>query len=63
MTRKDFVLLAEAIESASRRAAAAGSRDARLGVAMAASSLSWALADTNPFFDRRRFLDACGVEE
>lgn len=58
MSRKDFVLIAEAIRFA--RKDAGGDYKA---VDIVAQRLGWALTDSNPQFDRERFLKACGVEE
>lgn len=57
MTRKDYVLIAEALCVA---------RDIPCGTVLQMHStialeLASALADTNPRFDRERFLRACGV--
>ena len=66
MTRKDYVLLAQAI--ASLRAVypqqpIESGRDAGFdhGTKQAAQYIAAALASENPRFDRERFLKACGV--
>ena len=66
MTRKDFELIASAIRTRTP------SRVARTNAAMDAGAfqacediarrLADTLADTNPRFDKARFLRACGVE-
>lgn len=59
MTRKDYVLLAEALKEAHAYAIDAARR---LGVMSAAHHVCDALANDNPRnFDRDRFLKACGV--
>ena len=52
MTRKDYQLIAQAIADTWCDAAA------QLAIA---ENIAKALADTNPFFDRDRFLAMCGV--
>ena len=59
MTRKDYILIAEAIEpviSASHFDSARKDGARRVAVRVAA-----ALSADNPRFDRERFLKACGV--
>jgi hypothetical protein len=51
MTRRDFELIADAV----RRANNGGPEAERV-----AASLAAALATRNPFFDRARFMTACG---
>jgi hypothetical protein len=67
MTRKDYVLIADAIrglladidrESAGMRAALAGER---LGVRSVAHRLADQLRQDNARFDRTRFIEACGL--
>lgn len=58
MTRKDYVLIAEALRVA---------REIPCGTVLqmhstVALELAGTLADTNPRFDRERFLKAAGVE-
>lgn len=48
MTRKHFVAIAIALKDAST-------------VTEAAKNIATALAQTNPAFDRAKFLEACGV--
>lgn len=56
MTRKDYVLIAEAIR---RENDAPGYAEKNRGVVYAIAA---ALASENPRFDRARFLKACGLE-
>jgi hypothetical protein len=60
MTRKDYVLLAEALNAAFSRSTA-DKADKADGIARAAIELADALAADNPRFDRERFLKAAGV--
>ena len=53
MSRKHFTAIARAISEADMQ------QDARRTVALA---LAATLAQTNPAFDRHRFLAACGVQ-
>lgn len=55
MTRKDYVLLAQAIRGSF---AAVKNAEQQNGVKTAAERLSDALAADNPRFDRTRFLEA-----
>ena len=59
MTRKDYVLIAAALDAARR---ASNDDDVQEGVTFAARHLCIDLAATNPRFDRERFLEACGVQ-
>lgn len=63
MTRKDYVLIAEALKHARDQIPATGEHVAHelLGNSSSARSIANALADDNPRFDRARFLQACGV--
>lgn len=56
MTKKDFELIAQAIEAVVRRYPV----DV-LPLLRVASSVADSLAEDNPKFDRARFLTACGV--
>lgn len=56
MTRKDYVVIAEAIRKASQ---APGYAERN---AFVAHAIADALAADNPRFDRARFLSACGVK-
>lgn len=58
MTRKDYVLLAEAIKAAVE----ATDYPERLGALLAANEIAHRLQQDNPRFDRARFLKACGLE-
>lgn len=60
MTRKDFELIARALAETREGVA---SPEQKRGVEMAARVLGTYLRDTNPRFDRGRFVRACGVEE
>ncbi len=63
MTRKDYVLIAEALKNA--RPDPHGttiSRHRYDGWHVSACALADALANDNPRFDRERFLKACGAE-
>lgn len=59
MTRKDYVLIAAALQAAMRHAA--GVPTAQTGIEHAARELCFALASDNSRFDRVRFLNAVGV--
>ncbi len=61
MTRKDYVLLAEAIASAYAAIPAPENPHETNGVRRVASHVADALARDNPRFDRERFLKAAGV--
>lgn len=74
MTRKDFELIANSIELINRQYVAeidnpdntAEERaffiGARRGIQLAANNLASRLSISNPRFDGKRFLAACGVE-
>ena len=57
MTRKDYVLIATALDAAR---CASNDDDVQEGVTLAARYLCIDLAATYPRFDRDRFLKACG---
>lgn len=57
MTRKDYVLIADAL----KHAAACDPGTEGGGIYRAAVCIADALAADNPRFDRARFLQACGV--
>lgn len=59
MTRKDYVLIAEAVAEAIGDMVDHPARVA--GGHQVARSLARSLCTTNPLFDRERFLTACGV--
>ena len=64
MTRKDYVLLADALARAARNVTAAGLTDhtAHTTWCECAATVADALARDNPRFDRARFLKAAGVQ-
>lgn len=55
MTRKDYELIAEALDHVYRQTELA---EAQYGVKLAAHRIADALASTNPRFDRERFIFA-----
>lgn len=61
MTRKDYELIAGVINGAMQNweGFTPEAEEALIGLAR---SLSHKLGDYNPNFDRKRFLDACGVK-
>lgn len=59
MTRKDYVLLAAALRRA--RPDSFSEEPARVQFVTDCMNIATALANTNPRFDRERFLTACGV--
>ena len=63
MTRKDYILIAAALERSKPLPIANPKMDAvrRSVFEMAARNIADALAQDNPRFDRERFLKACGV--
>ena len=61
MTRKDYVLIAEAIKRANENWTGFAP-EAGLAIEGLAKSLSVQLVIDNPRFDRARFLTACGVK-
>ena len=58
MTRKDYILLADALKAA----AYALNPPERNGALLAANEISHCLAEDNPRFDRVRFLKAAGLD-
>jgi len=58
MTRKDYILIAAAIQSAMIQ----GYSGAEWARQCVAHNIALALANDNPRFDRERFLKACGVQ-
>ena len=60
MTRKDYVLLADVINTA-RKVVIVGEGTTLVSVAHLANTLATELEIDNPRFDRHRFLIACGV--
>lgn len=66
MSKKDFVLIANAIKN--QVDVYAGENDniainVRYGIERVAKSLANDLQASNPRFDYRRFLEACGIKE
>jgi hypothetical protein len=61
MTRKDYVLIAGVIQNANYTASKFKDTSGASMLTHVAIELSDALAETNPAFDRVRFLSACGV--
>jgi hypothetical protein len=63
MTRKDYVLIAEAIKGAVNYEQNFNNNEAGANsLQFLALTLSSVLAGDNPRFDSARFLDACGVK-
>lgn len=65
MTRKDYQLIASAIDNSRPEILGANSPDARQRhdtCDLVARTMAKSLAADNPNFDRDRFLRACGVE-
>lgn len=62
MTRKHFEALAAVLKDHAV-SARDGSRDEQHRVAWIAADVATICASFNPYFDRTRFLKACGVEE
>ena len=58
MTRKDYVLLAEALKAA----AYALNPPERTGALLAANEIAHRLKQDNSRFDRKRFLEAAGLD-
>ena len=58
MTRKDYQLIAGALKDA----LGAIDHPQRAGAVLAAQELAYRLRDDNPRFDRKRFLEACGLD-
>ena len=58
MTRKDYQLIAGALKDA----LGAVDHPHRTGAVLAAQELAYRLRDDNPRFDRKRFLEACGLD-
>lgn len=58
MTRKDYILLAEALKNA----ICALNKTERTGALLAANEISHRLKQDNPRFERKRFLEACGMD-
>jgi len=60
MTRKDYVLIAEALNSARLDMKEMPHGDRTYGTYQAAESIAYALRRTNPRFEKARFMEACG---
>jgi hypothetical protein len=58
MTRKDYILLAEALKAA----AYALNPPERTGALLAANEIAHRLKQDNPRFDRHRFIQACQLD-
>ena len=61
MTRKDYVLIADAIKTQIELSTKYEEEESRAGAQNIAYDLAWKLSEDNPRFDRDRFLVACGV--
>jgi hypothetical protein len=61
VTRKDFVLIADVLRIAGKRANIPGAIPDMVRLSMLANDMASELARTNGAFDRERFLKACGV--
>lgn len=61
MTRKDFKLIASVLNGAMQNWEGF-TPEAEEAVRGIAKSMATKLQDTNPLFDRAKFLDACGVK-
>ncbi|MGP1614994.1 MAG: hypothetical protein ACTS5Y_08085 [Pollutimonas bauzanensis] len=62
MTRRDFQLIAATVAGVRTGYARARNTDLFYALDDTSRALADSLAGTNPRFDRRRFLDACGVQ-
>jgi hypothetical protein len=58
MTRKDYILLAETLQAT----ICALNKTERSGALLAANEISYRLKADNPRFERKRFLEACGMD-
>lgn len=61
MTKKDFELIANTFMQYFTDLQA-GKLESEASVSLFGERLAEALATTNPLFNKRRFLDACGIE-
>jgi hypothetical protein len=61
MTRKDYVMIAEAIKTQIELSIKFEEEEARAGAQNIAYDLALRLSNDNPRFDCNRFLVACGV--
>lgn len=62
MSRKHFEALAAEIRTAYADACSGAGEEARNAVANLAGRIARACSDSNPNFDDRRFLKACGIQ-
>lgn len=60
MTRKDYVMIAEAINEAREGSATMPHGDRSYGAFAAAEAIAYALRRNNPRFEKARFMEACG---
>jgi len=60
VTRKDYILIAQALKDAHTLSIIRGPHDNQLS--LYADTMARALSRTNSAFDRSKFLKACGVE-
>jgi hypothetical protein len=63
MTRKDFELIAAAIRDATADALRAYGSSGKAGAEKVARLMATTLKQTNPRFDKERFLAACDINE
>jgi hypothetical protein len=61
VTRKDFKLIADAVQAARSGVTKGVAQDGIATVNLVARSLAVHLGESNPRFDTQRFLAACGV--
>ena len=61
MTRKDYILIAEAIKQTADMSRSFADAEALRGARLTANHIATALGRDNPRFDRERFLKACDV--
>lgn len=61
MSAQDYDLIADSLKRTLGRVVAQDIGGAKAGIEQTIRDLSWALTDTNPRFDRVRFLRACGL--
>ena len=62
MTRKDYVMIAQALRTQFELSHDNNEDDGLCAVINIANDLATALEADNPRFDRERFLEACGVK-
>jgi hypothetical protein len=62
MTRKDYVIIANAIRTQIEMSKKYEEEESRAGAQNIAYDLAWKLSEDNPRFDRHRFLVACGID-